>query len=102
MRFRALTYNILAEIYATQQMYPYCDPWALKFTYRIELICRELIDAAANVICLQEVQRDAFGVLMPRLGEAGYSACTSRRRARTWASRKVDGCALFWRKTSSG
>ena len=33
-RFRVVTYNILAEIYATQQMYPYCDFWALSWDYR--------------------------------------------------------------------
>ena len=100
VRFRVLTYNILAEIYATQQMYPYCDPWALKFAYRIELIVRELIDAAADVICLQEVQRDAFeGVLMPRLGAAGYAGLYKQKtREDMGVAGKVDGCALFWRK----
>jgi CCR4-NOT transcription complex subunit 6 len=30
-RFRIVTYNILAEIYATQQQYPYCDFWPSSF-----------------------------------------------------------------------
>ena len=33
-RFRIATYNILAEIYATQQQYPYCDIWALSWEFR--------------------------------------------------------------------
>ena len=33
-RFRIITYNVLAEIYATQQQYPYCDFWALSWDYR--------------------------------------------------------------------
>lgn len=33
-RFRVATYNVLAEIYATQQQYPYCDFWALSWDYR--------------------------------------------------------------------
>lgn len=33
-RFRIATYNVLAEIYATQQQYPYCDFWALSWDYR--------------------------------------------------------------------
>lgn len=33
-RFRIVTYNVLAEIYATQQQYPYCDIWALSWDYR--------------------------------------------------------------------
>ena len=32
--FRIVTYNVLAEIYATQQQYPYCDFWALSWDYR--------------------------------------------------------------------
>lgn len=32
--FRIATYNVLAEIYATQQQYPYCDFWALSWDYR--------------------------------------------------------------------
>lgn len=33
-RFRIVSYNILAEIYATQQQYPHCDFWALSWDYR--------------------------------------------------------------------
>ena len=33
-RFRILTYNILAEIYATQQQYPYADLWCLSWDFR--------------------------------------------------------------------
>lgn len=33
-RFRIASYNVLAEIYATQQQYPYCDFWALSWDYR--------------------------------------------------------------------
>lgn len=33
-RFRVISYNVLAEIYATQQQYPYCDFWALSWDYR--------------------------------------------------------------------
>jgi CCR4-NOT transcription complex subunit 6 len=33
-RFRIVTYNVLAEIYATQQQYPYCDLWALSWEFR--------------------------------------------------------------------
>jgi CCR4-NOT transcription complex subunit 6 len=33
-RFRIISYNVLSEIYATQQQYPYCDFWALSWDYR--------------------------------------------------------------------
>jgi CCR4-NOT transcription complex subunit 6 len=44
-RFRVATYNVLAEIYATQQQYPYCDFWALNWDYRFQNILREVLDA---------------------------------------------------------
>lgn len=37
-RFRVVSYNVLAEIYATQQQYPYCDFWALSWDYRCVLL----------------------------------------------------------------
>lgn len=51
--FRVLTYNILAEIYATRQMYPYCPVWALTWTFRREMLQRELQTYNADIICLQ-------------------------------------------------
>ncbi|CAM9565135.1 unnamed protein product [Heterosigma akashiwo] len=58
LRFRVVTYNILAEIYATQQMYPHIDFWALNWTYRKHNLLRELLESSADVLCLQEVQAD--------------------------------------------
>lgn len=51
--FRVLTYNILAEIYATRQMYPYCPVWALSWSFRREVLHRELQSYNADIICLQ-------------------------------------------------
>jgi CCR4-NOT transcription complex subunit 6 len=33
-RFRIVTYNILAEIYATLQQYPHADLWSLSWDFR--------------------------------------------------------------------
>lgn len=51
--FRVLTYNVLAEIYATRQMYPYCPMWALSWSFRREVLHRELQTYNADIICLQ-------------------------------------------------
>ena len=59
-RLRVASYNILAEIYATQHAYPYCDRWALEWQYRVRCVVKELIDSDADVICLQEAQRDHY------------------------------------------
>jgi CCR4-NOT transcription complex subunit 6 len=34
IKFRILSYNILAELYATKQAYPYADSWLLSWPYR--------------------------------------------------------------------
>jgi CCR4-NOT transcription complex subunit 6 len=53
-RFRVVTYNLLADLYATQHAYPDCDPWTLQWGYRAPNLLRELTDAAADVLCLQK------------------------------------------------
>ena len=42
IKFRILSYNILAELYATKQAYPYSDSWLLSWPYRRSLIMQEL------------------------------------------------------------
>jgi len=101
VRFRVLTYNLLAEIYATQQMYPYCDFWALKWSYRVENLMRELADAQADILCLQEVQADHYEEhLLPRLSAQGYEGLYKQKtRDAMGLAGKVDGCATFWRRS---
>lgn len=100
-RFRIVTYNILAEIYATQQQYPYCDFWALSWDYRFQNILRELIDACPDVICLQEVQADYYEThIYPALCDSGFEGVYKQKtRASMGLTGKVDGCALFWRRS---
>ncbi len=33
-KFKVLCYNVLAEVYATSQLYHYCPSWALAWSYR--------------------------------------------------------------------
>ena len=54
--FTLVTYNCLAEIYATSEVYPYCPAWALPWNYRRRNILRELVAYHADIMCLQEVQ----------------------------------------------
>ncbi len=100
-RFRVVTYNILAEIYATQQQYPYCDFWALSWDYRFQNILREIIDACPDVICMQEVQADHYeSHVYNALSEAGFEGVYKQKtRAAMGLAGKVDGCALFWRRS---
>lgn len=98
MRFRLVSYNLLAEIYATQQAYPYCDFWALSWGYRKTNLLRELVEAGADVLCLQEMQSDAYHQhFQPHLSEKGYDGLY-KAKTREGAMGKVDGCAIFWRR----
>ena len=100
-RFRVVSYNLLAEIYATGQMYPLCDFWALGWGYRCENLLRELRDSSADVMCLQEVQADHFEMhLKPRLYELGFEGLYKQKaREAMGMAGKVDGCAIFWRRS---
>ena len=73
LRFRIISYNILAELYATKQAYPYCDSWSLSWPYRRRIILQELEEAQGDVVCLQEVQADYFEQhINPFMNELGY------------------------------
>ncbi|XP_015793360.1 2',5'-phosphodiesterase 12 [Tetranychus urticae] len=63
--FRIVTYNILADYYTSMkttptEIFPYCAPEFLKFSYRKPLLLQEIIGYNADIICLQEVDRKFF------------------------------------------
>jgi CCR4-NOT transcription complex subunit 6 len=97
-RFRVASYNVLAEIYATQLQYPYCDFWALSWDYRFHNILREILDAAPEVLCLQEIQADHYeNHVYGALSDAGYEGVYKQKTRQSMGlAGKVDGCALFW------
>jgi CCR4-NOT transcription complex subunit 6 len=71
--FKTVCFNVLAQIYATRQMYGYCPIWALAWDYRKNLLVREILAHNADIICLQEVQSNHFDTFfVPRLSAAGY------------------------------
>lgn len=101
IRFRVVSYNILAELYATRQAYPYCDSWSLSWPFRKRMILQEIEAAAGDVVCLQEVQMDHFDQhLNPSLTEMGFDGIfKAKSRDSMGQYGKVDGCATFWRRT---
>lgn len=100
-RFRIVTYNILAEIYATQQQYPYTDLWALSWDFRFQNIIREIVDVGPDIVCLQEVQADHYeSHIYNAMHEAGFEGVYKQKTRQSMGlTGKVDGCALFWRRT---
>lgn len=73
VRFRIVSYNILAEIYATRQAYPYVDMWNLSWPYRRKMLFEELEEMQGDVVCLQEVQADHYEAdINPHMTSLGY------------------------------
>ncbi|KAK3826044.1 MAG: Endonuclease/exonuclease/phosphatase [Benniella sp.] len=101
--FTMFCYNILAENYATPQMYGYTPSWALTWEYRKELILQEILAYGADIICLQEVEsgqyEDYFKEQMKL--QADYDGVFwPKSRAKTMGEkdrRTVDGCATFFK-----
>lgn len=54
--FTVLSYNILSDAYATNEVYSYCPSWALSWPYRRQNLLREIVGYRADVVCLQEVR----------------------------------------------
>ena len=52
----AVTYNILADKFATSGYHSYCPAQWLEWRYRLPRILQELDGYDADVICLQEVR----------------------------------------------
>ncbi|KAI8357127.1 Endonuclease/exonuclease/phosphatase [Mortierella sp. GBAus27b] len=101
--FTMFCYNILAENYATPQMYGYTPSWALTWEYRKELILQEILAYGADIVCLQEVElgqyEDYFKEQMKQ--QADYDGVFwPKSRAKTMGEkdrRTVDGCATFFK-----
>ena len=60
------------------------------------------MDAAPEVICLQEVQADHYeSHLYAAMSDAGYEGVFKQKTRQSMGlAGKVDGCALFWRRST--
>merc|ERR1712070_35082 len=99
-RIRCSSYNMLAEIYATPSVYPYCDSWALQWQYRKEILFEELKHSQSDIFGLQEVQKDYYELhVEPFMESLDYEGVfKAKTRESMGEEGKVDGCAIFWRK----
>ncbi|KAJ8448115.1 hypothetical protein Cgig2_031839 [Carnegiea gigantea] len=95
--FTVLSYNILADAYATSDSYSYCPSWALSWPYRRQNLLREIVGYRADIVCLQEVQYDHFEEFFaPELDKHGYHALYKRKTSEV--THTLDGCATFFRR----
>ena len=97
-----LSYNILCDRYCTRSQYGYTPAKALAWENRRDLILDEVLTRNADVVCLQEVDRESFqDFFQPRLATADYKGIFyPRTRAKTMTEREaklVDGCAIFYK-----
>jgi CCR4-NOT transcription complex subunit 6 len=62
---------------------------------------REISDAAPDVVCLQEVQADHYEAhLYAAMSDQGYEGVYKQKTRQSMGLvGKVDGCALFWRRS---
>ncbi|OQV15343.1 CCR4-NOT transcription complex subunit 6 [Hypsibius exemplaris] len=99
---RIMSYNILAEQYATKKLYPHCPAWALSWQYRRERIREDMEHYAPDIACLQEVPMGEFyGYFLQQFQVQGYSGIFKpKSRAKTMDSKyqqTVDGCCIIFR-----
>jgi len=102
-QFKVMNWNVLADLYATESAYPYCEKWALSWTWRKHLILKELKSMAADIITLQEVQKDAYDDwFRPQLAEAGFEGIFQQKKRDPIFHRgkyTAEGCATFYKST---
>lgn len=102
-QFKVMNWNVLADLYATESVYPYCEKWALSWTWRKHLILKELKSMAADIITLQEVQKDAYDDwFRPQLAEAGYEGIFQQKKREPIFHRgkyTAEGCGTFYKTT---
>ncbi|KAA8538081.1 hypothetical protein F0562_027689 [Nyssa sinensis] len=98
--FSVLSYNILADLYVSSNVYSYCPTWALTWEYRLEHLLNEILSYNADILCLQEVQSDHFkDFLKPEMAEFGYSVIYKKKTKEVYIENRytTDGCAIFYR-----
>ncbi|KAI3426985.1 hypothetical protein D9Q98_006929 [Chlorella vulgaris] len=100
-KFTLLSYNLLADLYATGDQFGYCPPWALAWPYRRLNLLKELLGYDADILCLQEVQSNHFqDFLAPELQKAGYTAIYKKKTTELYTRNAyaIDGCATFFKR----
>ncbi|KAJ0405972.1 hypothetical protein P43SY_005538 [Pythium insidiosum] len=96
--FRVMSYNVLFDGYtstaqAKAAMFPYAQQDALHEMYRMQLVFREMEEAHADIICLQEMGQTTFrDFFVPMMAPLGFHAFYSGKTGSTH-----EGCAVLVR-----
>jgi len=97
-----MSYNILCDKYATIAQYGYTASRDLSWDYRKGRILEEIRCHNADIVCLQEIDRESFDdYFRPELSINDYRGIFwPKSRAKTMADKDaklVDGCATFYK-----
>ncbi|XP_072173207.1 protein angel homolog 2-like [Diadema setosum] len=93
--FSIVSYNILAQclLDSHRHLYRHCPQKYLVWEYRRHNILRELKEANAEIVCLQEVQQSHYeDFFKPQLEQLGYASVYKQR-----TGDKLDGCVTFYK-----
>jgi mRNA deadenylase 3'-5' endonuclease subunit Ccr4 len=91
--FSIASYNILADSYVRPNWYLNIDPEILRWDRRKFALAERVARLDADIVCLQEVEADAYGLIERSLAAKGYSGVYAKK-----GSGKPDGCAMFFRQ----
>jgi CCR4-NOT transcription complex subunit 6 len=96
---KLLNWNVLADIYATEQQFEYCPGWALSWDYRKHLILKQIAAIDADVVCLQEVQSDHFEAdLLPALKMFGFGHIYAAKTKGLFTNKYTsEGCCVLYK-----
>ena len=94
--FAIASYNVLADAYLTADRYPRTPPALLAPGARTPALADTIALLDADVVCLQEVERETFERLTDQLGVIGYTGSLMMK-----TGRRPDGCATFSRTPAS-
>jgi len=103
--FSVLSWNILAEIYSTEEMFHHLSPAYLKWNHRRHYILTQIIQLSPDIVCLQEMQNDHFTYLAEKLDLSGYGGFYKHKKLDFFTGGGSDGagvyvgdgCAIFYR-----
>ncbi|KAG7024715.1 Carbon catabolite repressor protein 4-like 4 [Cucurbita argyrosperma subsp. argyrosperma] len=91
IRFRFVSYNILAQVYVKSSFFPHSPSSCLRWKARSQAILAVLKNLEADFLCLQEVDEyDSF--YKGNLERCGYSSLYIQR-----SGQKRDGCGIFFK-----
>ena len=88
MTFTVATYNVLASAYLRREWYPNSPPNVLDNEPRKRALASYITRLDADLICLQEVEEDAFGLIDHALTPRGFTGIYSQK-----SRGRPDGCS---------